>query len=128
MGLPPALWVAVGLVAAQGLVLAAYAVLEVVSVTSGRATMGLTTAFFFAAYAAFLLLAARGLRRRRSWARGPVVFAQLLWLGVAWSFRGEDTTWVALLLAVMAVSVIVAVLAPASIAALEPGRGDRSED
>lgn len=122
--LPVPLRVAAALVALQGLALAAYAVLEVVSLRSGRATMALTTAFFFAVFAAFLLLAARGLRRRRSWARGPVVFAQLLWLGVAWSFRGGDTTWVALLLALMAAVVMAGVLSPSGIAALEAGRGE----
>ena len=39
---------------------------------------------------------------RESWARSPVVLAQLLQLGVAWSFRQEPTTWVAVALAVVA--------------------------
>ncbi len=42
-----------------------------------------------------------------------------MWLGIAWSFRGGDTTWVAATLAVMAVVTIAGLLLPASMAALE---------
>lgn len=121
---PTPLRVSALLVAVQGVALVVYAVLELVSLRSGRVTMGATTAAFFAAYAAMLLLAARGLLLGRSWARGPVVFAQLVWLGVAWSFRGGETTWVAALLAVTALVVIGGVLAPASIRALDGERSD----
>ena len=105
--------------ALQGLGLLGYGVLELFSLTSGRVTMGVTTAAFFAAYAAMLLVGAWGLLGLHSWARGPVVLAQLVWLGVAWSFRSGGTPWVALLLAVSAVVAVGGLLAPASIAALE---------
>ena len=121
---PAPLRVAAALVAVQGVALLAYALLELVSLSSGRVTMGVTTAAFFTAYAAMLLLAARGLLLARSWARGPAVFAQLVWLGVAWSFRGGDTTWVAALLAVAALVVIGGVLAPSSIRALDADGAD----
>jgi hypothetical protein len=117
-GLPTPLRLAALIAVAQGLALLGYAVLEVAALRSGRVTMGITTAAFFTAYAAMLLVCARGLLLARSWARGPVMFAQLVWLGVAWSFRGGGTTWVAILLAVAAVVTIAGVLAPASIAAL----------
>ncbi|MCO5310957.1 MAG: hypothetical protein M9891_17025, partial [Austwickia sp.] len=57
---------------------------------------------------------------RHSWARSPVVFAQLVQLGLAWNFWGGSTGWVAGLLAAVAVVVLVAVMMPASTAALAP--------
>lgn len=106
------------MVAAEGLALLAYAVAEASAVTGSRVTMGVTTAVFFAAYAGALLWCARGLGRLRSWARGPVVLAQLIWLGVAWSFRGGATAWVTAILMVAAGVVLVGVLHPRSTAAL----------
>ncbi len=46
------------------------------------------------------------------------MLAQLLQLGVAWSFRGGDTTWVAICLAVVAVIVLAGILHPQSVDAL----------
>jgi hypothetical protein len=47
------------------------------------------------------------------------VLAQLIQLGIAWSFRGGDTTLVAVALAVVALVVVVGLLHPASIDALD---------
>jgi hypothetical protein len=94
--------------------------------------MGVTTAAFFLGYAAALLLCGYGLLRLVSWARSPVVLTQLIQLGVAWSWRG--TLAVSVPLALVSVAVLVAVFAPASLAALEPredrpdGRPDRRPD
>ena len=55
----------------------------------------------------------------RSWARSPVILAQLIQLGIAWSFRGGDTTVVAVVLALVSLIVVVGVLHPASIAHLD---------
>lgn len=104
--------------ALQGLVLVGYALLEAASISGQRVTMGVTTSFFFAAYGAVLVGCGWGLARARSWARSPGVLAQLIWLGVAWSFRGGETTWVAVLLAAAAVVVLVGIFLPASTAAL----------
>jgi hypothetical protein len=111
--------VAAVLAAVQGLGLVCYAVLELLALTGGRVTMGLTTAAFFAAYGVMLLVSGRALLAGRAWGRGPVLFAQLVWLGVAWSFRGGDTTWVSATLAVVAVVTIAGLVLPASRAALE---------
>ena len=48
-----------------------------------------------------------------------MVLAQLIQLGVAWSFRGGDTTVVAVVLAVVALIVVAGILHPASIAHLD---------
>ena len=100
-----------------GLVLYAFAVLA--SFSGARATMGVTTAVFFLVYGVGLGAAALALWRARSWARAPVVLAQLIQLGVAWSFRGGAATGVAVTLAVVAVLVLGGVLNPASLRATE---------
>jgi hypothetical protein len=115
---PAPLVVAASLVVVEGIVLLLLAVLELASLSSQRLTMGVTTAGFFVLYGAALLLLAWSVHRGRSWARSPIVLAQLIQLGVAWSFRGGDTTLVAVGLAVVAVTVVVGLLHPASIEAL----------
>ena len=110
--------VAASIVAVEGLLLAGYGVLEAAAISTGRVTMGATTAIFFLAYGGGLVACAWGLWRLRSWARGPVILAQLIQLGVAWSFRGGDTTLIAVALAVAALVVAVGVLHPASTQAL----------
>jgi hypothetical protein len=114
--------VAVVLVGLEALVLLVLAVLEAAHLSSGRLTMGLTTTLFFLGCAAALLLCCYGLLRLVSWARSPVVLAQLIQLGLAWNWR--DTVAVAVPLAVVALAVLGTIFAPASLAALEP----RDED
>ena len=115
---PAPLVVAASLVAVEALVLLGYAVLELASISSDRAAVAVTTSLFFAAYGALLIAAALAVTRGRSWARSPIVLAQLIQLGVAWSFRGGDTTLVAIALAVVAVVVLAGLLAPSSVDAL----------
>lgn len=115
---PPALVAAASLVAVEGLLLLAYAVLELASLSSERVAVAVTTSVFFAAYGALLLACARSLVRQQSWARSPAVLTQLIALGVAWSFRGGETTMVAVALAAVALVVLVGLLSPRSIEAL----------
>ena len=114
--------VAASLVAVEGLLMVLFGVLETANLSSDRVTMGVTTSLFFAAYGAGLLFCAWQLTRGQSWARSPVVLAQLLQLGVAWSFRGGDTTWVAICLAVVALIVLAGLLHPRSVDALSDER------
>ena len=116
---PLPLRIAAVLAGLEGLILVLYAVAVLVSFSSARATMGVTTAGFFLVYGAGLTAAAWALLRARSWARAPVVLAQLIQLGVAWSFRGGTSTAVAVALAVVAVVVLGGVLNPASLRATE---------
>jgi protein-S-isoprenylcysteine O-methyltransferase Ste14 len=116
---PAPLLVAASLVAVEGLLLLGYAVLEVASVDADRVAVAATTGIFFLVYGAGLLFCARGLSRCRSWARSPIVLAQLIQLGVAWSFWGGSTTVVAIAVAAVAVIVLVGVFHPASLEALE---------
>ncbi|MEP9361571.1 hypothetical protein ABLE68_01310 [Nocardioides sp. CN2-186] len=122
---PPApLLVAASLVAVEGGLLVVYAVLEIFSVGSGRVTMGVTTALFFALYGAGLLACAWALSRRGSWARSPIVLAQLIQLGLAWNFRGGDTTLAAVVIALVSVVVLAGIFHPASLEALADPNSD----
>lgn len=116
---------AAGLVGLEALGLLGLAMSELVNVNPDRPSVGITTAVFFALYAIGLGACARGLLLLRSWSRGPVVLAQLIELGVAWSFRGGSTTWVSILLAVPAVAVLAVVFSPSTTQALF---GERMSD
>ena len=112
------LTVAASLVAVEGMVLVLLAVVELATLGSGRLTMGLTTAVFFVVTGAGLMLCGLLLSRRVSWTRSPVVLAQLIQLGLAWSFRGDPTTLVAIGLAVVALVVLAGIFHPTSLEAL----------
>lgn len=118
---PAPLIVAASLVAIEGLLLLGYAVLEVASLDADRAEVAVTTSLFFLLYGGGLVGCAWALTRLSSWARSPAVLAQLIQLGVAWSFWGGDTTLVALVIAAVAVIVLVGLFHPASLAALAAG-------
>ncbi|WP_435742223.1 hypothetical protein [Nocardioides sp. SYSU DS0663] len=126
---PAPLTVAASLVAVQGVVLTLLAVAELANLSFQRLTMGITTTVFFALCGVGLLVCAWGLRRLATWARSPAVLAQLIQLGVAWSFRGDPTTLVAIGLAVTALVVLAGLLHPASTEALvDDPTGSRSAD
>jgi|SRR4051794_38330601 hypothetical protein len=123
---PPApLVVAAGLVVVEGLLLLGYGVLEAAHIESARAAMGATTAAFFVLLAGLLVACGWLVVHGHAWPRSPIVVAQVMFLGLAWSFRGGETTWVAIGLALVAVIVLVGLLHPASIDALtEPDPDD----
>ena len=115
---PAPLTVAASLVAVEGGLVVLLAVAELASLSSARLTMGLTTAVVVAVYGAALLGCALLLVRRVAFGRSPALLAQLIQLGVAWSFRGGATTWLAVVLALVALVVIAGLLHPASMDAL----------
>jgi hypothetical protein len=117
---PTPLKVAGALVVLEGLALVVLSIAELFNLTSERATMGVSTSLFFVVYAVAIGLCAWRLTLLDSWARSPVVLAQLIQLGVAWSFRGGETTWVALLLALVAAVVLGGIFHPESMQALSP--------
>ncbi len=118
-GTPAPLAAAAGLVLIEGLVTFAFGIGEVANLDGGRLVMGVTTGIFFLAYGAGLVLCAWGMNTVRPWSRGPVLMAQLVWLGLAWNFRDGDTLPVAVVLAVIAALVLAGLLHPRSIDALE---------
>lgn len=116
--IPGTLRFAAALVAIEGLALVVLGIAELLAVTGTRVLMGVTTSVFFLGVGAGLVVCAWGMTRPWSWVRGPVVLAQLIQLGVAWSFRGGDTGTVSVVLTVSAVVVLVLVLLPSSTAVL----------
>jgi peptidoglycan/LPS O-acetylase OafA/YrhL len=111
--------VAAGLTLVEGLLTLIFGLGEAVSLDSDRLVMGLTTAAFFMAYGVVLLVCAWGMNNIRPWSRGPVLLAQLIWLGLAWNFRSGETMPIAIGLLVVAVIVLAGLLHPRSIDALE---------
>jgi hypothetical protein len=111
------------LVGLEGLVLLAFAVLQLVNLNADRVALGVTTSLFFLGMAAGLLACARGLSLIRSWARGPVVAVQLIGVLMSFSFWGGETTPGAVVIGAVSVAALVGVLAPASTRALagDPG-------
>ncbi len=116
---PRPLLIAAVLVGVEAVALVVYGVVETFSITGARVAMGVTTSVFFVLYGIALGWFARELLRRQSWARAPLVLAQLIQLGVAWSFRGGAGTAVAAVLAVLALGVLAGIFHPASIRALD---------
>ena len=114
---PVPITVACLLVVLQALVLLVCAVLVLANTGGGLATMSVTTAIFFLVCGAGLGLCAWGLWGLHSWARAPIVLAQLIELGLAWDSR-HSATGLAVALAVLAVVGLGSVFHPASIAAL----------
>ncbi len=110
------------MLAAEALTSIVLGLLEVFAITGSRVTMGVTTAIFLIVYGAALGLVGYGLSRAAGWSRAPAVLTQLVQLGVAWSFRGGSTTWIAVLLGLAAAGVLVGVFLRSSLAALTAGR------
>jgi hypothetical protein len=123
--MPPPLLVAASLAAVEGLVLLLYGVLEAANIHAERAAMGITTAAFFAILGGALIGAGWLVTRGRTGARSPIIVAQVIFLGLAWSFLGGATTWVALGLGLVALVVLAGLFHPASIQALTEGDGAR---
>ena len=110
---------AASLTAVEAVVLAGLGLLEVASLSSGRLTMGVTTSAFFLLAAAALGWCAWALWRVRRWARGPVVMAQLIVLGLAWNLWDGSTRPLSAGLAVVGLVVIAGLVHPASTRVLE---------
>jgi hypothetical protein len=117
----PTLAVAAVLVTAEGVVAAMFGRAVLVAGGSLTAVQNVVVTGFFFACAVALVVCARGLWLRRRWSRAPVVFAQLLQVGVAWSFFSGSTRALALGLLVAALSVLALVLSPPSTVALNRG-------
>jgi hypothetical protein len=113
---PTALRVAAVLVVLQGAGLVVLAVIGLLDVVSSRVEVGVSVSVFFAAYGGALIACGWALWHVRGWARGPVLLTQLIQLGIAWNAR--DNVALAAVLAVVALTTLVAVLQPQSIRAL----------
>lgn len=112
---------------AEALCFGVLALVQALNFSSERSAMGWTTIAFFVLWGLMLAWCGRSLLRSRSWARSPIVMAQLVQLGVAWSFvKGDPAQWEAVLawaIAAVAVVVLVGVFHPRSIEHLAASEG-----
>ena len=115
---PAPLLVAASLAIVEAIVLVVQGLVEIFALSGDRVAMGVTTTRFFVLYGASLAFCAWAVTRLRSWARSPIVVAQLIQLAVAWSFVGGSTTLIGVALGLVAVLVLAGLFHPASIDAL----------
>ncbi len=116
---PPPLAVAASLVAVEAAAFVLLALFELGNIQGEKLVLGITTAAFFLAYGAFLAYAAWRLYRLHSWARAPLVLAQLIQVLVGGSFWGGSTTAVAVVAILVGLVTLAGVFHPDSLAALE---------
>lgn len=88
------------------------AVLDLADVSDDRLGFGVGAGVLLATYGVGQLFAAWRLTRAEPWARSPLIVTQLIQLLLAWNLRGGDTTWIAAVMAVLAVAALVCLLAP----------------
>lgn len=120
---PAPLLAAAGLTFVEGLLTVGFGVTEALAIDADRLTLGVTTAAFFLLYGGALIGCAWGMSRLHSWTRGPVLLAQLIWLGLAWNLRGGESRPVAIAVAVLAALVLAGLLHPRSVEAVERSAG-----
>jgi hypothetical protein len=121
----PALTLATALLGVIGAASATYGVLELTETRASRVVVGSGAAIILLAYAVLLVVVARGVFRGRRWSRAPAIATQLIQLPIAWSFRGGQSTWFAVVLGAVSLLVIVCLLLPSSTRAFvgEPDAG-----
>ena len=118
-GVPPPLTVAASLAAFEGAVLFVQGLSQVPGMHGDKLAMNATTLLFFTLYGGFLVFCAWKLYRLHSWARAPIVLAQLIQVMVGASFWGGATTAVAVVSVLIALVTLAGVFHPASLRALE---------
>jgi hypothetical protein len=123
---PLTIVVAAALLMLEGLVGLGYAAIEVGQIRMSRAAVGVGVAILMVGFGLVLLVVARAVFLGRRWSRGPAVVTQLILLPIAWSFKGGDTTWVSVVLAVVAITILVGLLHPRSTAVFVGSTVDRT--
>lgn len=93
----------------EALGLIALAVAEASVITPGRVGLGVSTAFFLGAFGVMLLAALNRVLKGHGWARGFLVFSQLIQLLLSYNFRG-DVWWIPVGLAGTAVIALACLL------------------
>jgi len=115
------------LLALEGLVGLGYAGIAIGQIRMSRAAVGFGVAILMTGFGLVLLLVARGVFLGRRWSRGPAVVTQLILLPLAWSFKGGATTWVSVVLAVVAIAALVGLLHPRSTAVFVGSTPDKPQ-
>jgi len=118
-GVPSPLSVAASIAGIEAAVLVIQGVTLLPALHGERLAMGATSVAFFLVYGVFLGYCAWQLYRLHSWARAPVVLAQLIQALVGAGFWGGSTTPIALVAIVTALVTLAGIFHPSSLAALE---------
>lgn len=105
-------------VAIEAAVYVVLAVLAVADISVDAVGTGIGIALFLALYGLVQLFAAWKLLSWHAWARGPLLFTQLVQLGLAWGLRDSKEQWLAILMAVSAAVALGCLLVPAVTRAL----------
>ncbi len=104
--------VAVFVIGFEALAYVVFGLVTIASFAAGEAASTIGIGVFLAAYGVAQLYAGRMLVQWRSWARGPLVFTQLIQLGLAWGLRDSEQPWLAVVMAVTAGVALGCLLAP----------------
>lgn len=112
------LLVAVTLVALEASVYLVLAILGLTNTTDVGIATGVGIGSFLALYGLAQLYACWKLLAWRPWARGPLLFTQLIQLGLAWGLRDSDLPWLAIVMAASAAIALGCLVAPAVTRAL----------
>jgi hypothetical protein len=106
--------VAAALLGLEGLAALTFGALEAGHISRVRAVMGIGVTLIMLGYGILLVVVARAVARGRRWSRGLAVVTQLILLLLGYSFRQPPTTWVGLLMGLVALTVLVCLLVPSS--------------
>ncbi|MBC7595979.1 MAG: hypothetical protein H7288_18945 [Kineosporiaceae bacterium] len=110
--------IAVFVVAIEAVAYVVLAVLAVADISGDAIGTGIGIALFLVLYGLAQLFAAWKLLSWHSWARGPLLFTQLVQLGLAWGLRDSKEQWLAILMAISAAVALGCLIAPAVTRAL----------
>jgi hypothetical protein len=111
---PTPLLLAAGVLAIEALAALVFGGAALTQIRLSRAVVGAEVALWMLGYGVLLVALARSVLRGRRWSRAPSIVTQLILLPIAFSFRGEPTTWVAVAMGVLAVLALVGLLHPRS--------------
>lgn len=104
--------IAAAVVAVEGSAYVVLAVLDMADVSSERLGLGVGAGILLAAYGAGQVFAGWRVAHGEAWARSPLIVTHLIQLLLAWNLREGDTTWLAIVMAALAVVVLACLLAP----------------
>lgn len=110
--------IAVTIIALEALIYMVFGIIAIVSLSSKDATSSIGIGLFLLAYGFAQLFAGSKLLQWHTRARGPLVFTQLIQVGLAWGLRDSDRQWLGIVMATSAVIALGCLLAPAVTRAL----------
>ena len=110
--------IAVAIVGIEAAVYVVFGVIAIASLSGNGAADSVGIGLFLVAYGVAQLFAGSKLLQWHTWARGPLVFTQLIQVGLAWGLRDSDRQWLGIVMATTAVVSLACMLVPAVTRAL----------